>query len=167
MIDIFGTLGPACANADILEVMLRRGMTGMRLNLSHSSLQDSAEMIGKFHLAAKRAGKKAELLIDMQGPELRIGKVSHPYEIRENETVILTCAEKENTIHIEKNVFSAAEEGDLILIDDGRSRSRIAGEDCPNHSVVQVVGVPDKVFGGISEALARGQAASQNLTLVL
>ena len=119
-VEIFGTLGPACADPGILETMFNNGMSGMRLNLSHSSLQDSAEMIGKFHLAAERAGKKAELLIDMQGPELRIGKVSHPYEIRENETVILTCAEKESTIHIEKNVFSAAEEGDLILIDDGK-----------------------------------------------
>ena len=42
MIDIFGTLGPACADADTLETMLHRGMTGMRLNLSHVTLSQSA-----------------------------------------------------------------------------------------------------------------------------
>jgi pyruvate kinase len=119
-VEIFGTLGPACADPEILEKMFNNGMSGMRLNLSHSSLKDSAEMIRQFHLAAERAGKKAELLIDMQGPELRIGKVSHPYEIRENDTVILTCAAGENTVHIEKNVFEAAGKSDLILIDDGK-----------------------------------------------
>ena len=31
MIDIFGTLGPACASAETLEQMIRRGMTGVRL----------------------------------------------------------------------------------------------------------------------------------------
>lgn len=134
-VEIFGTLGPACADPEILETMFNNGMSGMRLNLSHSSLKDSEKMIGEFHLAAERAGKKAELLIDMQGPELRIGKVAQPYEIREKETVILTCAEKENTIQIEKNVFSVAEAGDLILIDDGKIELK-AEEKTRSESVV-------------------------------
>ncbi|MBR3349329.1 MAG: pyruvate kinase, partial [Solobacterium sp.] len=117
MIEIFGTIGPACSDVKILEEMFRNGMSGMRLNLSHSSLSSAKEMLDHFHTAAKNAGVKAELLIDMQGPELRIGKVSTPYEIRENETVILSISEG---ITIPKRVLDAIEENDHILIDDGK-----------------------------------------------
>ena len=42
MIRIYGTLGPACDDPKILEEMLRQGMTGIRLNLSHISLEEAA-----------------------------------------------------------------------------------------------------------------------------
>lgn len=119
-VEIFGTLGPACADPVILESMFNNGMSGMRLNLSHSSLKDSAEMIQMFHDAAKKAGRKGELLIDMQGPELRIGFIAKSYMIHEGETVVLSSLDEDGRIHIEENVFAAAEEGDFILIDDGK-----------------------------------------------
>ena len=119
-VEIFGTLGPACADPLILETMFNNGLSGMRLNLSHSSLKDSAEMIQMFHDAAKKAGRKGELLIDMQGPELRIGFITKPYMIHEGETVVLSSLDEDGRIHIEEHVFAAAEEGDFILIDDGK-----------------------------------------------
>ena len=45
MLEIYGTLGPACANADTLEQMLEAGMTGIRLNLSHVSLAEAEPMV--------------------------------------------------------------------------------------------------------------------------
>ena len=38
MLEIYGTLGPACGNVETLEQMLDLGMTGLRLNLSHITL---------------------------------------------------------------------------------------------------------------------------------
>ena len=35
---LYGTLGPACANTDTLRALLRAGMRGVRLNLSHGPL---------------------------------------------------------------------------------------------------------------------------------
>ena len=35
-IEIYGTIGPACAEEKTLEKMFRSGMTGIRLNLSHA-----------------------------------------------------------------------------------------------------------------------------------
>lgn len=54
MTEIFGTLGPACAQADVLERMFLEGMTGMRLNLSHTGLKESEPLIQSFHKAAQR-----------------------------------------------------------------------------------------------------------------
>ena len=37
---LYGTLGPACASKEKIQAMFLAGMTGMRLNLSHSNLDD-------------------------------------------------------------------------------------------------------------------------------
>ena len=117
MIEIFGTIGPACSDEKILEEMFHNGMSGMRLNLSHSSLESAKEMLDHFHTAASQADVKAELLIDMQGPELRIGKVEQPYEIFDHDEIILSMTEG---ITIPQRVFDAIEVNDHILIDDGK-----------------------------------------------
>ena len=67
MTEIFATLGPACREKAILREMFKRGMDGMRLNLSHTTLKESAELLAVFHQAAAEAGRQAELLIDLQG----------------------------------------------------------------------------------------------------
>ena len=139
MIEIFGTIGPACSDEKILENMFSQGMSGMRLNLSHSSLESAKEMLDHFHTAARNAGIRAELLIDMQGPELRIGKTDTPYEIREKETVLLSVSEG---ITIPKRVFDAIEMNDHILIDDGKIE--LAAEEIKEDRIICTV-----IRGGI------------------
>ncbi|MDO4312031.1 MAG: pyruvate kinase [Eubacteriales bacterium] len=124
MLEIFGTLGPACSERDILERMFLEGMTGMRLNMSHSGLKESEALIDNFHQAARKAGVKPELLIDMQGPELRIGRLSQPLVLKESEEIRLVD-QKEPTgdsleIPVPDSVFPVLEAGDQILLDDGK-----------------------------------------------
>ena len=73
--EYYGTLGPSCAKEEILMDMFEAGMTGIRLNLSHKSLKESKEWVDIYQNAAKKCGKKADLLIDLIGPEFRIGEV--------------------------------------------------------------------------------------------
>lgn len=120
MIEIFGTIGPSCSDQKTLEQMFSNGMSGMRLNLSHSSLSSSSEALDHFHHAAKNSGVKAELLIDMQGPELRIGTVEKPYRINESELIYLSKEKQDSGIIIPERVFEAIEINDRILIDDGK-----------------------------------------------
>lgn len=124
MTEIFGTLGPACAQADILEKMFLEGMTGMRLNLSHTNLRESEPLIQYFHQAAQRAGVRPELLIDMQGPEIRIGELCEPLQLTESEERTLTeqSAAKPDAgaIPVADSVLSVLEAGDHILLDDGK-----------------------------------------------
>lgn len=65
--DYYGTIGPACADPDILKKMAQAGMTGLRMNLSHGSLN----MHGDWIQMIREAGIR-DLLIDLQGPELRV-----------------------------------------------------------------------------------------------
>ena len=114
MIEIYGTLGPACARPETLEEMLRLGMTGMRLNLSHVSLPEAAPMVELLHAAAERTGTAPKLLIDMQGPELRIGRLSGPLALSAGDAVALSC------LGLPSAVTEALEPGQQILLDDGR-----------------------------------------------
>lgn len=114
---IYGTLGPACADPETLGKMLSEGMDGMRLNLSHTALEESADLIEAYRKAAERCGKPAALLIDMQGPELRIGKLDEPVRLTENERIGMDAIPfPDETIPLLKN----ADPGQDILLDDGR-----------------------------------------------
>ena len=84
MVKIYGTLGPACQDEKILTEMFALGMTGMRLNLSHVTLAESGELIGKMKWAAESCGVKPQLLIDLQGPELRTGAVAEPILLKKS-----------------------------------------------------------------------------------
>lgn len=116
MPDIYGTLGPSCADADVLEKMILNGMTGVRLNLSHVTLRSAAPQIEALREAERRCGKTVKLLIDMQGPELRIGRMPEPVVLTEGETVQLI----DGPIPLPETVFSFLGEGQEILLDDGK-----------------------------------------------
>ena len=114
MIDIYGTVGPACSRAETLEEMLRLGMTGLRLNLSHVTLPEAAPLVETLHRAEARAGVRAKLLIDMQGPELRVGKLPQPLALNEGERVPV------NALHLPAEAADCLKPGQEILLDDGK-----------------------------------------------
>ena len=132
MISIYGTFGPACGQEDILKQMFEAGMTGMRLNLSHTSLTDSADRIAAFRAAAETAGIVPELLIDMQGPELRIGTIE-PMTLTDGESVILG----EGGIPVPEVTLPVMYAGDEVVLDDGKISVRVR-ENHGTHAVCTV-----------------------------
>ena len=105
--EIYGTFGPACAAQETLESMFHAGMTGMRLNLSHVDLADSAAQIDAFHAAAAAVGVIPQLVVDTQGPELRIGGLRAPL-LLENDDIV---AFGPDGIPVPEVVLSALEPG--------------------------------------------------------
>ncbi len=116
MIDIYGTLGPSCSNERILEDMFHEGMTGIRINLSHVMLADCCRQIERINSAASKAGVTPKILIDMQGPELRIGILDESITLREGDVVFLG----NNGIPVQQEVIDRLECGDEIMLDDGK-----------------------------------------------
>lgn len=133
-VSVYGTLGPACANPATLEAMLRAGMTGVRLNLSHVTLRGAAEQVASFREAARRCGKAAELLIDMQGPELRVGTMVSPVELAEGSTAVLGAG----GIPLPAIVFPALIPGQEVLLDDGKLLLRVT-EQRPDGATAEVL----------------------------
>lgn len=121
--EIFGTFGPACASEEILQQMVEAGVTGMRLNLSHVSLPASENYIKAYQSVAKAAGVNPQILMDMQGPELRIGKLEESICLKENETVSL------DRIPMPEEILKNIQAGDEILLDDGKILLQIGDEE--------------------------------------
>ena len=125
-LEIYGTLGPSCADPAILRQMFEKGITGMRLNLSHGTLEHSADMIEAFHKAADAAGVRPSLLIDMQGPELRIGNIEKGRVLTNGEEVVLARRSAGQTpagaIPVPAEIFDHYEDGMKLLIDDGKRK---------------------------------------------
>ena len=109
--DFYGTIGPACAQPAILQHMVEAGMTGIRMNLSHGPLAAHADW-----LAMIRAAGIRQLLIDLQGPELRIGTLAEPVALVEGSSVRLGA----DGVPCPAALVQAAAPGQQLLLDDGK-----------------------------------------------
>ncbi len=110
----YATLGPACCEVSALRALLRRGITGFRLNLSHTPLAARRDWIAALHDAERQTGLSASLMIDLRGPEVRIGALPAPLPLAEGDTVTLGA-----DIPVEADVLAALRPGMTVLLDDG------------------------------------------------
>lgn len=113
---LYGTLGPSCAKYETLIRMYQAGMTGLRLNLSHGTLAEQANMIGIAASAALAAGVDFDFLTDLKGPEIRIGKLNAPRLLKEGTDVIFGS----RGIPVPDILIRHVRPGDRLLIDDGK-----------------------------------------------
>lgn len=157
---IFGTFGPACNSEETLKQMIEAGMTGMRLNLSHTTLADSKTMVDNYHQAAKEMEVNPQILIDMQGPELRVGKMENSLILNVGDKVFFgTIVSEKIQIPVQKELLDAMEVGDEILLDDGKILVRVT-EICDRESVVAEV-----LRGGVLQSHKSVKIVGKNLAL--
>lgn len=114
--DFYATLGGACTKSAVLDRMFLAGMTGARLNLSHTTLSRCHALLNQgFWPAARRAQRpQAHLILDMQGPELRIGELPNPILLKPGDSVLMG----DGGIPVPKAVLEHAGPGQEISIDD-------------------------------------------------
>lgn len=110
----YATLGPSCCDAAALSALLRRGVTGFRLNLSHTPLAARTDWIAALHEAERKTGLRAQLMIDLRGPEVRIGSLPAPLPLAEGAAVTLGT-----DIPVDGDVLDALRPGMTVLLDDG------------------------------------------------
>ena len=109
--EFYGTIGPACADPETLRQMTDAGMTGIRMNLSHGSLAEHADWLAMIRQAGIR-----ELLIDLQGPELRTGVLAEPLTLYIGDSFRLGSG----GVSCPGALTQAAGPGQKLLLDDGR-----------------------------------------------
>ena len=114
--DFYGTIGPACADVKLLQQMVEAGMTGIRMNLSHGPLAAHKDWLALL----RKAGVK-KLLIDLQGPELRIGRLPQPLSLTAGQTVRLGA----QGIHCPAALVHSVQPGQTLLLDDGKLLARV------------------------------------------
>ena len=118
------TLGPATDNEEILKNLMLEGMNVARINFSHGNYQDQEERINMFKKVRDELKMPVPLLLDTQGPEIRIGKFENNEVILENgQEFILTnndeLGDKTKVSITYKNLCNEIDVGRIILVNDG------------------------------------------------
>jgi pyruvate kinase len=122
---IICTLGPETGTVERIAGLIRAGMDVARLNFSHGSHEDHRAMIRNVREAAAMTSQEIGILVDLQGPKIRIGKVKHgPVRLHAGSEFILTT---EGVAGDERRVSTTytqltrdVKRGDRVLLDDGR-----------------------------------------------
>lgn len=121
------TLGPATDHPEILKNMILAGMDIARLNMSHGTQELHANRIQDLQNIAKNLNKKVEILIDLQGPKIRIGKfVNQKIFLAKNAKFILDPnldpnLGNEQAVFISyKNLYQDLQPNNILLLDDGK-----------------------------------------------
>jgi len=118
------TLGPATDNEEILKSLMIEGMNVARINFSHGNYQDQEERINMFKRVREELKMPIPLLLDTQGPEIRIGKFENNEIYLENgqEFTLTNNDELGNKSKVSityKTLFQEIDIGRIILVNDG------------------------------------------------
>ena len=118
-------MGPAVEAAGKVEQLIAAGMNMARLNLSHGSYAEHQSRMDVVRSAATKAGVPVAVLVDLQGPKIRLARFANgPHELSRGDVFTITTDEIEGTKDrvgtTYKGLPGDCKAGDRILIDDGK-----------------------------------------------
>lgn len=118
------TIGPVTLKKEMLEALVRAGMNVARLNMSHGTHEEKAQTVEDIREIRKRLDLPVAILMDIEGPKLRTGKLKTEYvELKAGSKLILTADDilgDENKISISyKELPKDVKAGDTIFLNDG------------------------------------------------
>ena len=145
-VKIIATLGPASADKETLAALFAAGADVFRINMSHASHDAMRERVAMIRALEEEAGRPIGILVDLQGPKLRLGLFADGgAELHKGDVFVLDSdpepggATRVQLPHPE--ILSSLAPGHRILIDDGKVMLRVADAE-PNRAstVVEVAG---------------------------
>lgn len=131
---IVATLGPATSSYEQIRAIIDAGVDVVRMNLSHGTYDVHERVYQNVRKAANDSGRAVAVLVDLQGPKIRLGKFADgPYELAEGDIFKITTeaivGSKEIVSTTFKGLPNNVEPGDHLLIDDGKVRVEVVEVD--------------------------------------
>jgi pyruvate kinase len=134
---ILATVGPASNDYKTLSKMIEAGVNVFRMNFSHGDHASHSKTLENIRRAIKDSGKLIGILQDISGPKIRIGKLDHPIEVREEDTVIFarhetkSCIDKKIvTLGLNRpKILDKIKIGEFIYIYDGKIKTIVTAVD--------------------------------------
>ena len=128
---IVATLGPSCSTPEVFRQLVRAGLDVARLNFSHGTHAQKAELIRMVRTISREEGKPICILADLQGPKIRTGKLKghKPVQLVTGKRLTITPREIEGTAALVGTTFKTLAEnlepGSRILLSDGLIELRV------------------------------------------
>jgi pyruvate kinase len=122
---IVATLGPASSEPGVLARMIEAGLDVVRVNFSHGNAAEHKRQVELVRSLARKVGRAVGVLVDLQGPKIRIGRFREgKIKLVVGEKFVLD-AECEMGDHQRvgldyRNLPNDVRPGDTLLLDDGR-----------------------------------------------
>jgi pyruvate kinase len=122
---IVATIGPASDTKSMLKRLIAAGMNVARLNFSHGSYETHGTVIGHLRSLSRTLNIPVSILIDLQGPKIRTGKLKsgEPVFLKTGDTVSITTKNISGTAESIATTYpylpKDVKTGDTILLDDG------------------------------------------------
>lgn len=128
---IVATLGPATETEEIMADLIKAGMNIARFNTKHGTPEWHLERIHRVKAVAKKLGQSVGVLLDLQGPEIRINtKDGASFELKAGETAKFVSSEPgDREMNIPANVIEALQVGDTVSTDDGACEYKVVKKD--------------------------------------
>lgn len=123
---IVATIGPSTESVEMIEKLIETGANVIRFNLKHNELVWHEEIANRVRAASKKLNTPVGILIDLQGPEIRMMNPASEFEITMGQTMKIVKTEKEARDHARTiflshpHVLQYGRKGVKISIDDGR-----------------------------------------------
>ena len=124
---IVATLGPATNTPEVLDALIDAGVDVVRLNFSHGEAREHLELAEKVRNRAQAYGRQVGVLVDLQGPKIRIARFKIGKILLKKDAIFILNAALDNEDGDEQQVgidYKSLPEdvnrGDTLLLDDGR-----------------------------------------------
>ncbi|MFM2136214.1 MAG: hypothetical protein RL021_1614 [Bacteroidota bacterium] len=127
---IVATIGPASSSPETLKELVRAGVDVCRINLSHGDYTHHREVIRHIRSINRELGLNTAILVDLQGPKLRIGDVKeNAMPLEQGDEIRFSsheCVGENGLVYMNYLQFpSDVNVGDTVLIDDGKLKLRV------------------------------------------
>lgn len=130
---IVATLGPASCEEATIEELVLSGATMFRINTSHNTAEAHAETIKRIRNVEKKLKTFIPVLVDLQGPKIRVGNLIEPIAIEPGKELVLEYGLEQtdpNIVPVDyKGVADDVHEGEYILLDDGKIKIQVVAKE--------------------------------------
>jgi len=121
---IVATIGPASESPEMLERLVRAGMSVARLNFSHGDFQSHAARIAAIRETERKLGARVAIMADLPGPKMRLGRIDpEPIQLVNGATFTLTTEDVLGDAQRVSMSFPQLPEvvkaGDRLFLNDG------------------------------------------------
>jgi len=117
---IVATIGPAFDTKEGIQRIVENGADVIRFNMKHNTLDWHSERMEMMEQVCVEQNKRVAMMIDLQGPEVRIDEVPEKYRhVKPGDKVIFCCPGEDGVSLDHPEVFEVINEGRTIYADDG------------------------------------------------
>ena len=120
---IIATIGPASRSPETLDRLVAAGMDVVRLNFSHGTLEEHAEVIAGVRAASERHNRAVAVLQDLGGNKFRLGYMQETAQLNFGDQVSIVNESRSTVPTLlpfpEPDILRSMRPGNLVYISDG------------------------------------------------